>query len=85
MSRPDRLSLAPPYRLTYDTAATLSLRINTGSPSNAGLSPTSSSIVQAVTTIPRSSNRLILMVQVSRSSALRFNSAATSFGKSYRH
>ena len=84
MSKPARLSLAPPHWLTHDTAATLSPRINAGSPSDAGLFPTSSSITQAVTTIPGSSIRLIVTVQVSRRSAFRFSSAVKPSGRSYR-
>ena len=84
MSKPARLPLAPPHGLAHGTTATLSPRINTGSTSDAGLSPASSSITQAVATIPRSSSRLMVTVQVSRSSAFRFNAIVKSIGRPYR-
>ena len=84
MSRHARLSLAPPHRLTQDTAAALSPRIKTGSPSTTGKSPTNSSITQAVSTIPSSSRRLIVIVQDSRRATLSFSSFVNYVGKSYR-
>ena len=82
MSRHARLSLAPPQRLTHVTAATLSPRITMGSPTASGVSPLNFSIAQAVTTIPKSSSRLIVMVHVSRHSAFSCSSCVSSGGRS---
>ena len=70
MSRHALLSLAPPHRVTHNTAARLSPLINMGSPLASGRSPTSSSMTHAVTTIPSNSNRFIVMVQVSWQSVI---------------
>ena len=61
----------------------LSPRSAIGSPIDSGLSPTSSSITQAVTTIPSNSSKLIVTVQVSRRSAFYFNSVVSSGVRSY--
>ena len=83
MSKHARLSLAPPHRGIQDTAAVLSPRIRMGSPFSSTLSPTSSSMTHAVTTTPNNSNRLIVILQVSRRSAFLFSSAVSFFCKSY--
>ena len=69
MSKHALLSLAPPHREIHDTAAMVSPLICIGSPAASGLSPTNSSMTHAVTIIPRNSNRLIVMVQISPTSA----------------
>ena len=74
MSKHTLLSLALPQRLTHVTVATLSPRITMGSPTESGVSPANSSITHAVTTIPNSSSKFIVMVHVSRRSAFRFSS-----------
>ena len=66
MSRHALLSFAPPHRLTHVTAATLSPGIDNGSSTESGLSPLSSSIIHAFTTVPNSSRRLIVIVLVWR-------------------
>lgn len=73
----------PPHRPTLDTAAELSPRIKTTSPSNSGVSRTNSSITQAVTTIPSSLRRLIVIVQASRRSAFGLLPTINCCGKSY--
>ena len=94
MSKHARLALAPPHRDIQDTAAVLSPRIRTRSPFPSALSPPSLSMTHAVTTMPYSSNRPIVILlllllqvlqvlQVSRRSALLLSSAVNSFGKSY--
>ena len=83
MSKNALLSLAPPHRVIHDTAALLSPRISIGSPFASGLSPTSSIMTHAVTTIPSNSNRLIVTVHVSPRSAFLLSSVVSSRGKSY--
>ena len=83
MSKHALLFFAPPHLFTQETAATLSPRSAIGSPTDSGLSPTSSSITQAVTTIPSNSSKLIVTVQVSRCSAFYFNSVVSAGGRSY--
>ena len=61
MSKHTLLSLALPQRLTHVTVATLSPRITMGSPTDSGVSPANASINHAVTTIPNSSSKLIVM------------------------
>ena len=77
------LSLAQPHRLTHVAAAEFSPRNTIESPADAGSSPCSSSISHAVATIPKSSSKLIVMVQVSRRSAFRFSYFVGAGGTSY--
>ena len=65
MSRDALWSLAPPHRVTHNTAALLSPLINMGYPSASGRSRTFSSMTHAVTIIRSNANSFIVMVHVS--------------------
>ena len=83
MSERGRLSLAPQNRGIQDTAGVLSSRNRNGSLFASDVSPFSSSMTHDVTTVPKNSNRMIVIVQVSRRSAFLFRFDVSSFGKCY--
>ena len=83
MSKRARLSLPRPHRKMQGTAAMLSPRKRIGFPFAPALSPTSSSMTHVVTTVPNSSNRLIVIVPVSRGSSFLLSSALSYSGKPY--
>ena len=83
MSKHALVSLAPQHREIHDTTAMSSPLVSIGSTAASSLCPTNSSMTHAVTTISSDSNRLIVMVQVSPSSAFLLSSVVSSCGRSY--